>query len=198
MSTSRAPSACALLALVAAIGMAADASAQYGGTGPGGSNRGGMGGMGGPRSGPPPDGPRQSPMQDAPLNAGALVQIELDRIEDQLKMTPPQQDAWGLYAKKVQRLADDVARSRADARTAPSASTNAVQRLEQIAGASGTRTSALDDIVVAGRAFYATLTDDQKVIADRRLWMPVSLLATGVMPPGMADVAVGGSRRPPM
>ena len=42
------------------------------------------------------------------------------------------------------------------------------------------------------------LNDDQKKIADRRMWMPVSLLVTGVMPPGMSDALAGSGRRPPM
>ena len=189
----------ALVAIVAAIGMTPEAGAQYGG-GPGGTGgRGGMGGMGGPgggKGGSPQDGMQRGPMPDAPLNAGAVVQIELDRLEDELKMTPAQLDAWRLYADKVQKLADDVARSRADARSAASASANAVQRLEQIAGTSGNRASVLDEIAVAGRALYSTLNADQKAIADRRLWMPVSLLATGVMPSGMSD-QVRSARRSP-
>jgi len=48
---------------------------------------------------------------------------------------------------------------------------------------------------VAGRALYAMLNEDQKAIADRRLWLPVSLLATGVMPPEMSDMAVRSGRR---
>src|SRR6185369_12704011 len=79
--------ACGVLALAAAIGITADAAAQYGGAG-GGPGRGGMGGMGGQRGGPSPDAVHRDAMADAPLNPGAVVQLELDRIEDDLKMTP--------------------------------------------------------------------------------------------------------------
>jgi hypothetical protein len=191
--------ACTLLALAAAIGITADAAAQYGGgPGGGGGGRGGMGGMGGQRGGPPQDGMRRDGNVDAPLNAGAIVQLELDRLEDDLRMTPAQLDTWRLYADKVSKLAGDVARSRADARSRSSASANAVQHLEEIASVSGIRATEVEDIVVAGRAFYGTLNDDQKKIADRRMWMPVSLLVTGVVPPGMSDAVVGSGRRPPM
>jgi len=184
----------ARLLLIAAIGIVTSVGAQYGG-GPGGG-RGGMGGMGSPKGGPPQDGmQRGGPTQDAPLNSGALVQVELDKLEDQLKMTPAQLGTWRLYADKVQKLADDIARTRLDARAAAPASANAVQHLEQIASVSGMRATALDDIVVAGRALYAMLNEDQKAIADRRLWLPVSLLATGVMPPEMSDMAVRSGRR---
>ena len=192
--------ACAALALATAIGIAADAAAQYGGAG-GAGNRGGMGGMGGmsgQRGGPAQDGARRD-AADAPLNPGAVVQLELDRLEDDLKMTPVQLDTWRPYADKVTKLADDVVRSRTDARSRASASGNAVQHLEEIASVSGIRATALDDIVVAARTFYATLNSDQKAIADRRLWMPVSLLVTGVVPPGMMDaVARNSGRRPPL
>jgi len=138
-------------------------------------------------------------MADAPLNPGAVVQLELDRLEDDLKMTPAQLDTWRPYADKVTKLADDVSRSRADARSRASASGNAVQHLEEIASVSGIRATAVDDIVVAARAFYSTLNSDQKAIADRRMWMPVSLLVTGVVPPGMMDaVARNSGRRPPL
>jgi hypothetical protein len=190
------PTACAVLALVAAIGIAADAGAQYGGPPGTPGNRGGLGGMGSPKGPPPEDGMRRGGM-DVPLSPVAIVQAELDRIEDELKLTPAQLDAWRPYAERVQKLADYIARSRADARGV-SASANAVQQLEQIASSAGIRATAVDEIVVAGRAFYSTLGDDQKRIADRRLWLPVSLLATGVMPPGMSDVAVRGGRRPPL
>src|SRR5262249_43986396 len=151
-------------------------------------------GMGGQRGGPP-DGSQRGSMQDAPLNTGSLVQLELDRLEDNLKMTPPQLDTWRVYAHKGSELFDAVHKSRADLRSGSTAAENAVQHLEQIASISGMRATALDDIVVAGRAFYSTLSGDQKAIADRRMWMPVSLLATGVMPPGMSDSVARAGRR---
>jgi hypothetical protein len=193
--------ACTLLALAVAVGITANAAAQYGGGpggGGGGGGRGGMGGMGGQRSGPPQDGMHRGANADAPLNAGAIVQLELDRFEDDLKLTPAQLDTWRLYADKVSKLASDVARSRADARSRSSASANAVQHLEEISSVSGIRATAVDDIVVAGRAFYGTLNEEQKAIADRRMWMPVSLLVTGVVPPGMSEAVAGSGRRPPM
>ncbi len=98
-------------------------------------------------------------------------------------MTPAQLGAWRVYADKVQKLADDTARSRFDARAA----TPAPARRRAAPGADRRRHArprdVLDEIVQAGRAFYATLNDDQRAIADRRLWLSVSLLATGVMPP---------------
>ena len=53
------------------------------------------------------------------------------------------------------------------------------------------RAALVDEIGALGRALYATLTPEQQAIADRRLSLTVSLLATGVMPAGMT------ARRPP-
>jgi hypothetical protein len=189
--------------LFSTLVLAAAASAQYpggaggtGGTG-GAGGRGGMGGMGGTRSAPPQDGMRRGPPAEAPLSPGAMVQVQLDQLEDDLRMTPAQLAAWRIYADKVQKLADDTARSRLDARAATAAPANAVQQLEQIAGGARGRATSIDEIVAAGRTLYATLNDEQKVIADRRLWLSVSLLATGVVPPGMSDAAGRPGRRPP-
>jgi D-serine deaminase-like pyridoxal phosphate-dependent protein len=122
--------------------------------------------------------------------------VQLDQLEDDLRLSPAQLGHWRSYADKVQKLADDTARSRLDARAATSAPADAVQQLEQIAASTRDRAGSIDAIVEAGRVFYATLTPDQKVIADRRLWQAVSLLATGVTPPGMSDLAAGrGGRR---
>jgi hypothetical protein len=182
--------------LLSALMLAAEASAQYpGGAGSGGPG-GTRGGMGGTRGAPPQDATRRAPPADAPLSPGAMVQVQLDQLEDDLRLAPVQVGAWRIYADKVQKLADDTARSRLDARAATPAPANAVQQLELIAGGTRGRATSLDEIVAAGRAFYATLNDDQKAIADRRLWLSVSLLATGVMPPGMSDVAGRAGRRP--
>ena len=154
-----------LLALCSAFMLAAETSAQYpggtGGTG-GSGGRGGMGGPGSAKSGPPQDGMRRGPPADAPLSPGAMVQVQLDQLEDDLRMTPAQLGAWRVYADKVQKLADDTARSRFDARAATPAprmpcSTWSRSPAPRAAGRPpSTRSSQ------AGRAFYATLNDDQR------------------------------------
>ena len=108
-----------VLALLAVITMATTAWAQYpggasgtGGPGGAGGTRGGMGGgMGGGRGGPPPDAMRGGPPVDAPLSPGAIVQVQLDQLEDDLKLAPAQIGAWRAYTDKVQKLADDTTRT---------------------------------------------------------------------------------------
>src|SRR5207249_2125819 len=82
-------SASAMLVLLAAIGLSAEVCAQYpggpGGTGGAGGSRGGMGGG---RGGPPPESVRSGSTQETSLSPGALVQLQLDQLEDDLKLTP--------------------------------------------------------------------------------------------------------------
>jgi len=192
-------SATAMLVLLAAIGVAAEVCAQYpGGQGGAGGTGGARGGMGAGRGGPPPEPVRRESAQETPHSPGALVQIQLDQLEDDLKLSPAQIGAWRIYADKVQKLADETARSRLDARLSTPAPTSAVQQLAEIAGAMHGRVSAIDEIVDSGRTLYATLTPEQKAIADRRLSLSVTLLATGVTPAGMMDNSASRSaRRPP-
>jgi hypothetical protein len=46
-------------------------------------------------------------------------------------------------------------------------------------------------------AQYPTLTPNQRAIADRRLSLVVTLLATGVTPAGIMNSGSRGARRPP-
>jgi len=182
-----------VVAVLALVVLSTAAWAQYPGGG-GGGQGGGRGGMGGGRGGPPPDGMRGPPATDAPLSPGASVQALLDQLEDDLKLAPAQRPAWTAYADKVQKLADTTARSRFEARTATPGRASAAQQLEQIDSGLRARTAAVDEIVDLGRALYATLTPEQKAIADPRLALPVSLLATGITPPGMQDASARSGR----
>jgi hypothetical protein len=166
-----------VLGALVSIAISTTAWAQY----PGGQS----GTRSGGRDGPRPDTMRAAPAAETPLNAGALVQTQLDQIEDELKLAPAQRGAWVAYADKVQKLADEGARIRFEARTATPASTSATQQLDRIAADMRGRVDLVDETVALGRAFYATLSPEQKAIADRRLALPLSLLATGVVPAGM-------------
>jgi hypothetical protein len=184
-----------VLALLALLAFAAPVDAQYPG-GQGGGQGGGRGGMGGSQSGPRP-GAIRGPAAEVPLSPGALVQTQLDQLEDDLKLTPAQSGAWTAYADKVQALADYVERIRFDARTATPGQASATQQLEQIADGVHKRTAIVDAIVERGRTLYATLTPEQKEIADSRMWLPVSLLTTGLTPAAKSDAAGRGGRGPP-
>ena len=190
------PGKSTVVVLLMAIAVSTAAWAQYpGGGGGGGGSPGGPGGSrGGMGGGPRPDAMRGPPPAEAPLSAGALVQTQLDQLEDDLKLTPAQRGAWTAYADKVQKLADATARSRFDARTSAPGPSSALPQLDQIAGGMRSRTTAVEEIVDLARALYAALTPEQKAIADPRLALPVSLLVTGMAPAGMMDGAARGGR----
>jgi len=110
--------------------------------------------------------------------------------------TRTQIGAWRAYTDKVQKLADDTTRIRFEARTAVPGPSSAIQQLDEIAAQMRNRRTAVDEIVESGRALYATLTPEQKLIADRRLSPVVSLLATGVAQAGTLESGSRGARRP--
>ena len=172
----------AVLVLYAVLALSTASVAQS----PGGQG-GSRGGMGGGRDGPRPDAMRSAPAADAPLNPGAMVQKQLDQLEDELKLGAAQRDAWNAYADKVQKLADEVARSRFEARASTPGPSSAAEQLDRIAGTARSRTTVIEDIAGLGRAFYAALTPEQKRVADARLALPLSLLATGMAPPRVTD-----------
>ncbi len=180
------------VACVAAIALSTPAWAQA----PGGGSRGGARGGADPgTSGPRPDAMRGMPAADAPLNPGAMVQKQLDRLEDDLMPTAAQSAAWGAFADSVQKLADDVERVRFEVRTAAGAPASAPERLDWIANGVKGRAALIQKIAEQGKALYATLSPEQKRIADSRLWLPVSLLATGLAP--SASAADGAARGGP-
>ena len=62
---------------------------------------------------------------------------------------------------------------RRDARTM-SVETTARQRLEVLADGARNRLTAVEDVVDAGKALYAVLTPEQRLVADRRLALPLA------------------------
>ena len=53
----------------------------------------------------------------------------------------------------------------------------APQRLDAIADSARNRLTAVEDVVDAGKALYAMLSAEQRVVADRRLALPLATLA---------------------
>lgn len=141
---------------------------------------------------------RDRPAADASSSAGAPVLVQLDQLENDLKLTPEQRAAWNAYEDKVLRLADDMTRSRFAARTSLPTDANAVQQLDKLIDTEQNRLTAIEEIAEAGKALYATLTSEQKAIADRKLALPIRPLATGVALPGVgaaSDRGAGAANR---
>jgi hypothetical protein len=53
---------------------------------------------------------------------------------------------------------------------------SAPKRFDSLADSARNRLTAVEDIADAGKALYAVLTPEQKVIADRRLALPLATL----------------------
>lgn len=149
----------------------------------------GQGGMA--ADGQRPDGGRGGPMADAPLSPAAIVHKQLDRLEDELKLTADQQGSWGAYADNLLRLADLVERSRFEARTANPEQGTAAQQLERIAVNAQSRSTLARTIADQGQGLYALLAPAQRRVADYRLWQPLLLLTVGIAPAPPIDATSG-------
>jgi hypothetical protein len=135
---------------------------------------------------------RPAQSRDQPADIGAPVQIQLDKLEDDLKLAPEQQGAWNAYADKILKFADDMTRAQFMARTGSvSQDATAAQQLDQLTDRARNRMTAMEDIAQFGKALYAVLTTDQRKIADRRLVLPMLSLANGLPAPGMATGSPG-------
>jgi hypothetical protein len=188
---------CVVMTLAAAIAMiATSAVAQYPGGLGGAAGAGGThGGRGGGQAAQNSNKARDQRGADGSLSVGAPVQVQLDRLEDELKLGPQQRAAWNAYADKVLRFADDMKRSRFVARTAAqSAQGIAPQLLDQIADGSRNRLTAIEEIVDSGKALYVLLTPEQKAIADRKLALPMLPLEIAMPAPFVGDTGHGAGR----
>jgi hypothetical protein len=175
---------------IVAVALAAPmASAQYpGGTG---GARGGTGGGTGSSHLPEPK--RGGPVADGPVSLQRQVQIQLEDLQDALRLTPAQQGSWGAYSDRLLKLADDIARARFVRR--PAGEDNALQQFDRLADVAHNRMTAVEDIAEAGKALYASLSPEQKRTADRRLALiALQLAGSGTAPPMVGEEGSSGKR----
>ncbi len=151
------------LAAIGALIVSVGAAAQYPGGEPGGG-RGGKGGFGG-------RGNAADRSADHPSLALAdVVHTRLDDLREDLKLAPAQRAAWSAYADKVLRLLADVTRTDRDPMREQM---SAPQRLDRLSDIARDRATAIEDVADAGKALYAVLTPEQRVIADAKLAIAV-------------------------
>jgi hypothetical protein len=117
--------------------------------------------------------------QTGEMPAPNVLEHTLEELREDLKLRPQQQPAWDAYVEKVRTLAADVERERRRASAPVEAA--ALARIDRAVDAARNRYTALEDIAVAARALYATLSPEQKAVADQRLWAPVNA-ATPALP----------------
>ena len=92
-------------------------------------------------------------------------------MEADLHLTPQQREPWQTFTSKVRAYASDLSRERA--RTGIPASEgipiSGLQHIDLITDGARIRLNELEDIRTAANALYATLSLDQKKIADTRM-----------------------------
>jgi protein CpxP len=152
---------------IAAMALAGEAAAQFGGGFPGGGGMGRRGGgMGGNQGGQSGSNERSVPNPNRE-SAAPQQQVVLEELRIDLKLTPAQQPAWNTYVDKLAAIAADAARERTRAQGMPQG--NAPQQFDRAIDTARNRLTALEDVAVAAKALYASLSDEQKVVADTRL-----------------------------
>jgi hypothetical protein len=107
-------------------------------------------------------------------NINEQVRDQLAQLEEDMKFAPGQRGLWMAYKDKVQKLVDDIARTRSVERFPKG---TAAQQFELLGDTARNRLTAVEDIVDAGKALYAALDQRQQELADRRLArLPLPLL----------------------
>ena len=149
-----------------------DSFAQFGG-------RGGLGGIfgGNPRGGRGNSGDsgqnqNQANRVDRPVpDSYQQTQHRLMMLEVELHLASEQQGPWQSFSQKVLAYASDLSRERARAGIPASeeTATSGLQRIDLATDIARNHLTELEDIRTAANALYATLSPDQKKIADRRI-----------------------------
>jgi LTXXQ motif family protein len=109
-----------------------------------------------------------------------MLEVTLHEFHEDLKLTPAQEPAWDSYANKVRALAGDIARERARNRSV--SNQPVLARVDQAVDGARDRLTALEEIAIAAKAFYAALTAEQQGVCDPRL---ANIMA---MPMGVASI----------
>jgi hypothetical protein len=137
-----------LLLLAAMCGQAA---AQYGGR----------------RGSPERDRARPDPVQRdgvTTMSPNDQARMQLSNVRSTLKLTPEQASVWQIYENKVVGLLDDLSRG-----ANPPQGGNALKQIDSRVDAVRNRLTAMEDIADAANKLYASLSDEQKAMADRTL-----------------------------
>ena len=115
------------------------------------------------------------------------LETSLHELQEDLKLSTQQEPLWQAYADKVRALASDVARERGR-RPAADAGT-LLQRIDRVVDAARNRLTALEEIGLAAKALFESLSPEQKTPADPRLASARGPgRPSGVRPAGRLDV----------
>lgn len=113
-----------------------------------------------------PGAPRSGGQTDLRAYLAQQYQGALARTQDQLRLMPDQQSAWGLYREQVSSLLSDVVNLRA---TAGPSKQNALSAIGARVDRVRNRLAAMEAVNDAAQALYTQLSSEQRLIADRLL-----------------------------
>jgi hypothetical protein len=99
------------------------------------------------------------------------MERDLALLEADLQLQSQQKQSWQAFAGKVRDYAGELSRERAQAAVPRSegAAVDGLQHIQHLTDAARTRLSDLQEIRAAADELYATLSPDQKKIADTRI-----------------------------
>jgi hypothetical protein len=140
------------------------------------------GGKGGDMRGGKPPGGGRDPV--------AVLEITLHELGEDLKLRPEQEPLFDAYVERIRALAGDVARERAPRRVP--AGLTMLQLIDRNVDGARNRLAALEDIALAAKALWVTLSEGQQRAADPRL---ATLMLLPLEPPALEGP--GGPGGPP-
>jgi hypothetical protein len=162
------------------------ASAQMGRPSPGGGDPSQR--SGGPQGDPRSAGERPSVNQ---------LEVAIEELREDLKLTAPQQPVFDRYVDKVRAIADDATRERQRGRR--DQELTGMQRIDAAVDVARNRYTGLEDAADAAKALHKSLTPEQQKIGDQRLANVILLASQGAMTIGMQPGGMPRERatRPP-
>ena len=139
-----------------------------------------FGGMGGGRHGgrPGQDSDAQRSSEAAQLSANDQIRLRLTDLRVDLHLTPEQAAPWQAYEDKVIGMISDSGRD-----AGAFAGGDALNQIDRRVAAEQRRAAAMEQLANAARELYATLTDEQRRVADRQLAGTVPVETFGAATP---------------
>ena len=160
--------------LVVGAFAAQDLMAQFGSGPPaGGMPGGGIRGERAKRGDPPPRTPRPAAQEDME----DVVDYRLALLQEDLKLSADQENAWRSYSDKVHFLLTDMSRERRRLETGMSM--NALQQVDHAVDVARNRLAAWEDVAAAAKTLYERLTPQQRSMVDARFASIVTLITDG-------------------
>ena len=108
------------------------------------------------------------------MSANDQVRMQLSSVRSGLKLTPEQASVWQDYENKVVYLLDDLSRGVNQPQGG-----NALKQIDSRIDVVRNRLTAMEDIAEAANKLYASLSDEQKAMADRTLAGTLPALYSG-------------------